>query len=65
MKQKFDAAFGKILELVSVFKKASRKFIYIFLLNKEDTNLKNCLHMYRKYCFNFIALQEKYPQVTL
>jgi len=32
--KKFDKAYGKILELVSVFKEASRNVILIFLLNK-------------------------------
>jgi hypothetical protein len=31
--QKSDAAFGTILELVIVFKEASKSFILIFLLN--------------------------------
>jgi hypothetical protein len=33
-KQKFDAAFWKILRLVIVLKEASRNFIFIFLFNK-------------------------------
>jgi hypothetical protein len=31
--QKFDATYGTILELVSVFKEASKNFTLIFLLN--------------------------------
>jgi hypothetical protein len=32
--QKSDAASQQLLESISVFKKASRNFIFIFLLNK-------------------------------
>jgi hypothetical protein len=32
--QKFDSAYETFLELVRVFKEASRNFILIFLLNK-------------------------------
>jgi hypothetical protein len=38
-KHKFDAAFEQFLELVSVFKEASRNSIFIFVLNKASKNV--------------------------
>ncbi len=46
-KKKCNVAFGKIKKLVSVFKEASKNFVYIFLLIKAGKNLR----MYRKYLF--------------
>jgi hypothetical protein len=39
LEQKFDTSFGKALELVSVFKEASRNFIFIFSLKQGRQNI--------------------------
>jgi hypothetical protein len=49
-KQKFDAAFGKrLLELVSVFKEASKNFTEFSLEMSRLKIFKNQLRMSRKY----------------
>jgi hypothetical protein len=39
----------QFLELVNVFKEASKNLILIFLLNFAGLKFKNNLHIYRKY----------------
>ncbi len=47
----------QLLQLISIFKEASKNFILIFLYNyKQAKKFKNHLRMSRKYLFNFIGL---------
>jgi hypothetical protein len=54
--QKFDAAFETVFK-ISIFKEASRYFIFIFLFSRKR-KIKKHLHMYRNYGTgtNFIIL---------
>jgi hypothetical protein len=65
--QEFDAAFGNIFfELGSVFKEASRSFIFIFIFKRQAENFKN-LCMYRKateFIFEDLATNI-HPSMTL
>jgi hypothetical protein len=55
-----DAASEQPLELVSVFKEASKDLIIIFFFTRQPENLSNLLRMYRKYRFNLIGPQTKF-----
>jgi hypothetical protein len=39
----------QFLELVNIYKEASRNFVHIFLLNKASLKFKNYRRMYKKY----------------
>jgi hypothetical protein len=43
------------LELLRVFKEASRNFTFIFLFNKPGQTFKNHLRMFRRHCYDSIG----------
>jgi hypothetical protein len=47
--QKFNAAFGTILTIKSVFKEASGNVVFIYFLNNAYKKFENHLRINRKY----------------
>jgi hypothetical protein len=53
-----DEAFGTISKISICSQRTNRNFIFIFLFKKGACKFKDPLYMYKKNCFNLLALKK-------